>query len=301
MKKFWVSIKSYLTFLRGERNATAILLVTLVLVIIMQFLLSSIISSDTVPDAKLIERADSFFLTLKYHPPEREIEPVTGIIAELPAVKKRGSFTFDPNTISVDSLIELGLSQKQAEVFVKYRMKGGIFRSPDDLDRIYVLDSSLLLHLKPLVRIVARTDSVSSNLKIEEPLRVELNSADTLSLIRLKGIGKTFAKRITNYRALLGGFYSTDQLLEVYGITPQVYEQISSSVWVDQSKIRKINVNLVRFEELKVHPYISEYQAKAITYYRTQKGVFSSLDEIWKNKLMPKDRFLKLEPYLTLE
>lgn len=301
MKKFWVSIKSYLTFLRGERNATAILLVILVLVIVMQFLLSSIISSETVPDAKLIERADSFFLTLKYHPPEKEIEPVTGIIAELPAPKKRGSFTFDPNTISVDSLVELGLSQKQAEVFVKYRMKGGIFRSPDDLDRIYVLDSSLLLHLKPLVRIVARADSLSSNLKIEEPLRVELNSADTLSLIRLKGIGKTFAKRIANYRTLLGGFYSTAQLMEVYGFTEQMYEQIASSVWVDPSKVRKININLVKFEDLRVHPYVSDYQAKSIIYYRTQRGGIRSLNEILENKLMPKERFEKLEPYLTLE
>ncbi len=253
-----------------------------------------------IPD-EIIAQADSFFTTLKYNPTVNAIEPLTGIEAEINPPKQVHLFHFDPNTISLDSLIELGLSRKQAEVFVKYRLKGGKFRTADDLDKIYVLDSALNQKLKPLVQIITHVDSIHPTERVSEPITIELNSADTISLLKLKGIGKNFAKRIVSYRTLLGGFYSIEQLTEVYGITNELLEQIRPSIWVDSLKIQYINLNLVRYEELRAHPYISNYQAKAIVYYRSQKGSIKTVDELWQNKLIPWERFVKLKPYLVLE
>lgn len=301
MKRYWKNIVNYLSFSRGERNATILLAFILVLFMLFPYLYRNIFDyRSQIPD-EIIAQADSFFTTLKYNPTVNAIEPLTGIEAEINPPKQVHLFHFDPNTISLDSLIELGLSRKQAEVFVKYRLKGGKFRTADDLDKIYVLDSALNQKLKPLVQIITHVDSIHPTERVSEPITIELNSADTISLLKLKGIGKNFAKRIVSYRTLLGGFYSIEQLTEVYGITNELLEQIRPSIWVDSLKIQYINLNLVRYEELRAHPYISNYQAKAIVYYRSQKGSIKTVDELWQNKLIPWERFVKLKPYLVLE
>lgn len=66
-----------------------------------------------------------------------------------------------------------------------------------------------------------------------EKVLVELNSADTTELMKVRGIGSVFANRIVKYRKLIGGFQSEDQLLKVYGITPDRFERISTQVYVD--------------------------------------------------------------------
>src|SRR5665647_1059817 len=48
--------------------------------------------------------------------------------------------------------------------------------------------------------------------------RLDLNSADSLHLLEIPGIGPVFASRIIRYRTLLGGYYAVDQLREVYGM-----------------------------------------------------------------------------------
>ena len=52
---------------------------------------------------------------------------------------------------------------------------------------------------------------------------VELNSADTTRLKQLRGIGSGYAKMIVAYREKLGGFYKTEQLLEVYKFPDETY------------------------------------------------------------------------------
>lgn len=62
---------------------------------------------------------------------------------------------------------------------------------------------------------------------------VELNGADTTALMQVQGIGPTFARRIVRYRALVGGFRSVEDLLKVYGITPENFARIEPQVMVD--------------------------------------------------------------------
>jgi len=102
----------------------------------------------------------------------------------------------------------------------------------------------------------------------KELAQIEINSADTIQLQELKGIGPGFAKRIVKYREQLGGFYAKEQLMEVYGLTEQIYNSIKNSIVVDASKIKRIKINEMDISRLKRHPYISYYEAKAIYDYR---------------------------------
>jgi len=111
---------------------------------------------------------------------------------------------------------------------------------------------------------------------------VELNSADTFDLQRLKGIGPAFARRIVNYREKLGGFLDKSQLLEVFGMDSVRYGYLSPFVIVNADSVRKIDLNAVTFKELLRHPYFPFELTRAIMIYRQKNKRFSCTEELKK-------------------
>lgn len=65
-----------------------------------------------------------------------------------------------------------------------------------------------------------------------DTVRVELNSADTTELKRLKGIGSVLSARIVKYRKKLGGFTSVEQIRNVYGLSDETYHEILPHIWI---------------------------------------------------------------------
>ena len=101
-----------------------------------------------------------------------------------------------------------------------------------------------------------------------DTLLIDINTADTARLRQLRGIGPVFAARIVKYRTLLGGFVDTEQLLEVYGITTDLFTQIEPHVVVSHQEVKKLPINTATLDELRRHPYLDYYQARAIVDYR---------------------------------
>lgn len=108
---------------------------------------------------------------------------------------------------------------------------------------------------------------------------IELNSADTTSLKKVPGIGSAFARRIVKYRELLGGFYTVEQLAEVYGIDEERYNAMKSWFKVDLSAIRQLRANYMPAKELACHPYVNYKQAHSIERMVRQKGKLQG----WEN------------------
>jgi competence protein ComEA len=131
-------------------------------------------------------------------------------------------------------------------------------------------------------------------------LHLDLNSADTTELMKLRGIGPTFAKRIVKYREMLGGYYSVQQLMEVYGFDSIKYELIKEEVFVNDSLIQKMKLNKASAKELASHIYIDWKLANAIINYRFKKK-FESIDELKEIYLVNDSLFRKLAPYFSLE
>lgn len=190
-------------------------------------------------------------------------------------------FEFNPNTIDSVGLIALGLKPFIVRNIINYRAKGGVFRSPSDFSRLYGLSNEEFEKLSPYIRIeeVAKHTSDNTPTSPKDSLMVELNSADTTQLKQLSGIGPYFAQQIIHYRNRLGGYVSTAQLLEIKRLPPETYERIKSNIFVDVSKIKRINVNWATAERLNRHPYLNFYQSKAIFELR-KKRKLDNIDDL---------------------
>jgi DNA uptake protein ComE-like DNA-binding protein len=128
---------------------------------------------------------------------------------------------------------------------------------------------------------------------------IEINSSDTLQLVKIPGIGASFAKRIAGYRNLLGGYYRLEQLQEVYGMYVELYEKITPYLKADSCKITAISVNSASLDKLKSHPYINFYQAKAIVELRKKKGKLLDIQEFSLLDEFTADDLERLKHYLT--
>lgn len=128
---------------------------------------------------------------------------------------------------------------------------------------------------------------------------VELNSADSLDLVQLYNIGPAFARRIIKYRTLLGGFVAKRQLLEVYGMDTTRYNDVAPYVTVDIAAVRHIDINAATIDQLKRHPYLDYYQAKAIVQYREKAGHYHSIQDLQKITLIDQESYNQIAPYLS--
>lgn len=199
-------------------------------------------------------------------------------------------FKFDPNTIGVDEWLKLGFSEKQAASIEKYKAKGGKFYKPDDLKRVYVIGEEGYNRLKPYIQIAA----------VKETELIDLNTADSVTLEALYGIGPVLSHKIIAYRNKLGGYVAVSQLQDIELLSAETYEGIKSRLKVDVSKVHQININYAEATELKIHPYIKAPLAKAICKYRDKHGDFKNLNELKNVPDMPDSIFIKLQPYLKL-
>ncbi len=220
------------------------------------------------------------------------------------------TFPFDPNTADARQLSRLGLKDWQIRNLYKYREAGGVFRKPSDFARLYGLTQMEYGRLRPFIRIgdevkQARAeheslteeyhrDTVRYPIKMVPGETVRLNIADTMALKHVPGIGSGFARRIVRYRHRLGGFYRVEQLREIEGFP----ESALSYFELGDVNLRKLDINRLTLEQLKAHPYIGFYRAKAITDYRRLHGPLQSLQQLRLLKEFSAQDIQRLEPYI---
>ena len=250
------------------------------------------------------EEIDSFLANLeeqekirKSHTPKNEISVVLQ--------------PFDPNTADSVLLRQLGLPVYIVRNILKYRAKGGVFRSPESFSRIYGLKEEVYQKLKPYITIAplvsvshVRTDTfrqlkdtIPYIPKYEEGTIVDLNKVDTSILKRIPGIGSTLARMIVVYRQRLGGFYDVSQLQEV----PHVGVELNKWFVVTPAGLHKIQVNSASLDKLRSHPYMDFYKAKAIMEYRRKRGKIKGLSQLSMFEEFTEKDLKRLSPYLTFE
>ncbi len=214
----------------------------------------------------------------------------------------RQPFIFDPNTADIGKLEQLGFTKRQIRNILNYRLKKGRFYKTEDLKKIYGMDDRTYNRLSDYVHIEKKTVPPRIYHRVAQftlPPKTDMNLADTNALIRIRGIGPVLSSRILKYRRLLGGFYSMEQLGEVYGLADSVIVLLNGSFTIDSSQITKININTISLTDLMRHPYIGTFYARGIIRYREQVVRIKDISELKTNGLLPTDRFEKVKRYLT--
>lgn len=124
------------------------------------------------------------------------------------------NFAFNPNTVSLEDLQRLGFSQRQAQSIVNYREKGGRFARAEDFGKSYVVSDSVFRRLRPFIRIP----------------KLDINTADSAAFDDLPGIGPYYASQIVKYRTQLGGYASTEQLMDLYRFDEEKFAKIEDLI-----------------------------------------------------------------------
>ena len=236
-------------------------------------------------------------------------------------------FAFNPNTITIDSLQLLGLTQKQALTIIHYREKGGRFRKKEDFSKMYTVSPEKYLELKPYIvipvagkrpepkaKIVERPEVKQEEKPAEKPEQpkkesewkapkekvfVDLNEADSAALISVKGIGPYFCKAILSYRKALGSFASIDQLLEIRGMDQEKFDRIKDQVFVHPGGIKKFSIAEADENFLRRHPYIGAYNARGIALFIQSQGKEKcTLKSLCENNILSAQDTLRLHPYM---
>lgn len=181
-------------------------------------------------------------------------------------------FVFNPNQVTFEQLLQLGFREKTAKGFIKFRKKGFVFKQKSDLKKVYDVSDEFYNTLEPYILIETLSKNVAEKKHIasKPQQKLDLNTADSSSLVALKGIGPSYAKRILKYRSILGGYVSVEQLKEVYGFNEEIYANISGLFIVVKTSVTRINVNKDDFKVINKHPYITYEQTKLICNQRRQ-------------------------------
>jgi len=244
----------------------------------------------------------------EYHETHRKHASSSMTIGDVP-MRHTEEFPFDPNTADSTQLLRLGLHPFQVRSIYRYRAQGGVFRTKRDFAQLYGLTKKDYLRLEPYIRISddyqpASTlfqkderDTLRYPVKIKDGEHITLNTADTTQLMRVPGIGSYYAKEIIRHGKWIGGYVNVNQLDEIDG-----FPQSAKKYFViNHPTPQRININKLSLQELRRHPYINYYQAKAIIDYRRLHGDIKNLQDLRFSKDFSEDAIQRLEPYIEYQ
>ena len=329
--KWKTIVEDYFTFSKPQRRSMLLAISIIIICLAVRFMYSYFFSVKTIPahtaflqEANRLTQPDSS--TKRYLYSQRNYdndaagynEPYKNSYEKKYAPKGE-LFAFDPNTLSTDGWRRLGLRDKTITTIQNYLAKGGKFRKPEDIKRIYGLFPDQAERLIPYVRITAATSEDLGKkyvkneyvtkeaaypaypVKTAAPAIIDINTADTTAFISLPGIGSKLATRIVSFREKLGGFYTVEQIGETYGLPDSVFQKIKNRLITGSFKIKTINVNIADANMIKANPYIKWNVANAIVQYRLQHGNYTTLDDLKKIAIIDEQIFTKIQPYLSVE
>lgn len=198
-------------------------------------------------------------------------------------------FPFNPNTMTEEEGLRMGLTERQVSNILNYRAKGGKFYVKSDLGKLYTISEEEFAQLEPYIVLpeVQRNTSNKSTAKKKEEQKgweskpaikktipiVDLNTVDSTTLVELPQIGGYMALRILAFRDKLGGFVDKEQLRDVKGMDSTRFATIEPYINIGVAETRKIDVNRDDFKTLVSHPYLSYEQVKRIFNQREKRGM----------------------------
>ena len=283
------SLRKWFSFSKGERVAI-ITILALILILILACLFRP--SRKSLSDESL-HNLDSL-LALRQAAIEQQQQQQAEKSQE---VAELHPFPFNPNTLTEEEWLQMGLTDHQVRNIMNYKAKGGKFYSKNDLGKLYTISEEEFAQLEPFIVLPEVSRGKNTNTKAtsqggvsagstaetnESPSVkktipvVDLNTVDSTALVELPQIGPYTAVRIIEFREKLGGFVDKEQLRDVKGMDEARFAAIQPYINLGAVEIQKVDVNRDDFKTLVHHPYLSYEQVKCIVNQRERRGMIKN-------------------------
>ena len=279
-----------LVFSKADRIAIIAIVAIMALVVIVSYLYPVLMSQKKLANRDVV---DSMLMVQDAAVAEMNKEASTDRSATLTP------FEFNPNEMTDQQWLQLGLTERQVKTINNYKSKGGNFKLKADFAKLYCISEEEYEILEPYIQLpdtygVKPKDnkkktqkSDNSQVGYEKPKQsnsadivVDINKADSTQLMSLPNMKRYMASRIIRYRSLLGNFAEIEQLMEISGIDTLALGSLKPHLSIDRADVVKINVNRMAFKELLRHPYLNYDQVKRIVNYRERRGFINSWEQL---------------------
>jgi competence protein ComEA len=211
--------------------------------------------------------------------------------SEIESEKATSLFKFNPNTISLDSMLLLGLSKKQAYNIKNYREKVGDFKKKEEIKKIFSIPDSLASQLIPFIKL-DKVVSTSSKQKYVSEKSISLFNFDpntvTQNELQNLGFSSKQAKTLKNFREMGGRFKSKEDLKKIYGVSDKLYQSLEPYIQFPEKEVKEeiqetleiVELNSAKFYEIKKGLNITSKQAGMVISYREKIGGFVNLSQL---------------------
>ena len=212
---------------------------------------------------------------------------------------------FNPNYLNDYKGYLLGLQPVEIDRFSAFRNKGNYVATAVEFQEVTGISDSLLKEVTPYFLFPlgrqSRPKTKMENLVVRDRRVMDINTAPPEDFEKIRGIGPVLAARIVKFRNRLGGFRTEEQLLDVYGLPPEVSLRAMESFKVlEDPNESLLDVNRASLAELTSFIYLNRTQAQLILQYRQENGPFATLDELSGILGIPQKKFERIKLYLRL-
>ena len=314
MKSF---LQQYFYYSRAERNGAFVLALLCAVLFLFPKIYPHLIKSRRVEAEAYREEALAFFAELQ----------AADSLEQRPAAE---AFYFDPNTISRDSLLLLGLPPKTAATIIKYREKVNPFYRPEDLRKVFTLREKDYQRLAPYIRLNA-PPAPARQVKMErkeqtapalQPFPFDPNTATEAELARL-GLPERLAHNMLKYREKGGHFSQPEALKKIYGMEEEVYRALAPFIEIEDASQppapkgknageeyppaysqtpspKTIDINTANEQEWQQLYGIGPAYARRIVKFRDKLGGFANIGQVGETYGLADSTFQQIRPHLQL-
>ncbi|WP_246130325.1 ComEA family DNA-binding protein [Bizionia saleffrena] len=224
--------------------------------------------------------------------------------------KQPKRYPFNPNYIQDYKGYTLGMTLEEIDRLLAFRAQNKWVNSDKEFQKVTQVSDSLLAEIAPYFKFpewVTRPKSKTnfktrySNAPKTDAQKEDLNTASALQLQNVYGVGEKLSERIIKYRTKQVGFVSLIELQEIYGLSPEVIENIKNNFSVKTPKtINRVNLNTATSEELVTIKYIDYEIAFHIIEQRILRNGFKNYEELTKVKDFPLKKIEIIKLYLAI-
>jgi DNA uptake protein ComE-like DNA-binding protein len=274
------TVKKYFIFSREQRTGIIVLFSIIIILQLIYFFVDFGQSSKTSP----------------------EKEQWLSLQSQIDLMKRQKSdyvlkiYPFNPNFITDYKGYKLGMSVAEIDRLLAFRKENKYVNSPQEFQAVTKVSDSLLNAISPYFKFpdwVKNKKEFSAYKKYdskafakkEKVVMIDINQATQEDLIKIYGIGEAISLRILKFKENLGGFVSMEQMNDIWGLSPEVIENLNAHFKVSATpKVKKIDINNASIKELSLFPYFKYPISKNIVTFRSMNGDIKNTEDLTKIK-----------------